>query len=343
MNSYLKLLLPIIGIKRLYFHLIPLLIGIRHLKSIRVFNYRSYPLIIMCIISSILSLIYSNFEGGGRVVQFALLVSFYDFALKYLRKNSIEKFLYIPVILSPCITLYDYVFNNYTLANKYLFGFHITQRYWGITFEPNFSAASLGLLFLISIYYKRYLLSMMFLLFSVPTMSRNVVIMLAVFVVFSFLKKYFNRWMKIFSYIFIFLSLATPISFGYLDKVLKFEDKVKVSRLTSERSELYAKYNEIIKEYPFGIGLMNGKRFLSHKEREFSFHKHLEQHSLIIQILTEFGVLGLVCWCYFLFSTIRALSDDNIVLLISGLSLFIFLNGIFEPYLYLLFAQVQKK
>ena len=344
-NNILYYSVVLVGIKRLFFHVMPLVIGIFNLRHFRTISSAAYPLIGMFIVSIIISMYMSSLDSFVRSFQFLLLVSFFDFVLRNITIEKIKLYIYSPAIVALIVLIYDLVVGNFIPASKNLFGFDITRRYWGVTNEPNFSAAALGILFLLCMHLNKKKLATVYLLLCIPTMSRNIIIMLVVFTFFSFVYRYLAQFLRGLSFAFVIFSILLPMTIGYIDDQIQDRPllQYKLSILTSERNDLYARYRYMFLENPMGVGLMNGKKLLAIPNKKYSFYKHLEQHNLFVQILTEFGIVGFILWAFFITKMILISTRINLVYLMSILSLYVFMNGIFDPLIYLGFGLLYGK
>lgn len=337
------------GGTKLYLQIIPLIVGALYLLKNRKIHKVFYPLFALFCISII-----SVFYGAGaslvnyslytvRLTQVFLLVCFANYCSQFLNLNNVKRILISVAGLSVFVFILELIFLNPINTRSWL-GYD--QRGF-LVGEPNFSALLYFCCMLLALNQRLKSLFIIFLVLGLLTYSRSFIIssifyfgVLGLGVVWS--KVAINRFM-----------LGVLVSYpGLVYLSYKFSsNSLKTASLKySPRYYLHEVYVLLGLDSIWGSGFQNGYNYYISKIDDFApylvesfglkpwgVHK-LEQHSIFIQTFSEFGIVGYVVFCFFLFKFLELIQKRSIeygAIFVSGLVFCLFLNCYNEVVIYL--------
>ena len=161
-----------------------------------------------------------------------------------------------------------------------------------------------------------------------------------------------KKFLKIFLLVALSLLFLYPLFIYTSYHLLDDHYREMLHIITNGRYSIHYYYIEYFIQRPWGIGLFQGrgsfKSFviaqgnLPAYAHWLNFYNY-EQHSLPIQILSELGIMGYLCWFYFLLlMTLKAVQNNFRLAwgFITLMTCFTFLNGLFEFILYYYLAVI---
>jgi len=324
-NLYGQVLLPLIGL----FHF---LFDRRVLKI-------TFPLILMVVLNFVPMMQFGfSFGHVGRLGQLFLIVVFMSFVSINFEKENFRKLATGLLILSLIFFFSELLFTE----PKHLFEkFNLNiPRYHFILGEVNFSGALFAGMFYLTFSQRMKWVSFGFLLLSLMTLSRGVmfayIIWLAIWCISKFSKPFFKSVFNLG----IGLFLLYPVVMVGLNSFMPIEINKKMTRVTP-RYYLHSIYTIKGIEKPFGAGYFKSRALVKDYLKEFEekypwmFEGYdlAEQHSIQVQVFSDFGVIGYLLFSWFIFSLSRmiySLGEEFSVAFISLLVNFSFINGLNE-------------
>lgn len=284
------------------------------------------------------------FTYGLRAVQLVGLFLTFNFLIINSMVIDYVKGAKFVLICSVLILIVDILLERYALSSKFIFNIQIGRRYLGVSGEPNFSGFLLLVITLILFYYRSYRLVLLSIVTLFFTGSRASLLSLFLFVVLICFDRVLSQKMIKRLIVLIFLlGTLSSVFIGFSMQHLSKKNKGILKYASSERSELYKSYINLFFEAPLlGHGYTNSAAKYKKNPSKYGFHKPLEQHSLYLQILTDFGLI-LFTVIYFLLLRLLIILPNKIgIFLLPALMNISFINAINEPILYIYLAFIMN-
>lgn len=324
-NLYLQVLMPLIG-------LIHFLFDRRVLKcSLLLFAMIVFNLFNFITKDVPISMV-------ARLAQLTCIVCFMNFIYFHLNRRRLIFILKAVSILSAVYFVSELIFVKPRFVFEFL-DFKI-PRYNFIVGEVNFSGALFFGLFIISNYLKERFLQIIFLSLSIATFSRGVFLALLFFGLCLFVRMYIPKLL----YPLLVTSLISVILYPLLIVGANYLFDEETNRKITQKSGryyLHAIYSIEGSQSLIGNGYFESKKkvhdYLKSYDKIFPWmHERLddnEQHSIQVQVLSDFGILGYVFFSLFLILVALNIARKDVDLFIclnSLLVIFSFLNGLSE-------------
>ncbi len=349
LQKQLILLLPILGVfKRIlkfktYSQVFILAFGGFEAIRSRLKLFPAMYLLIFMVLLNFIPLVSEAlpYTMGFRLLQLLLMIYFLQFVAREYSPKTFEYGGYLILTLHLIQVLAESIGPPSGFLRR-IWGINI-PRFSGVIGEPNFSAALLlgfaGILY----FQKNKRLAVLMSLGILPTLSRAGFICM-VFLFFSWtLAKYSKKLGSIFSYTVLVLGILAPI-FAYIANKNADSNQLKALIEKSQRIYLVPGHIDIGLDHPvLGVGYRNSINYINTKTeyvKSLSRKPPLksEQHSLYVQVFSEFGFVGLILFLSFVFY-IHYLALLRDPLLSSTWSIllfcFVFMNGLSELVIYL--------
>lgn len=281
------------------------LIGAFHFVFNRKINKLVIPLIAIFIYSLIQSLVMKDLNAMARSVQGILMVFFSQFLAEYFKENEIINLIRSSLIFSVLYYLLEYLLIPNLPLKEVVSGLTLV-RFSGIVGESNFSALLLFGMGAFSLYFKRLGLFALSFLLVLPLMSRMGILLFVLILVLYFINSFIKIHVKKISYLSLSIILLSPMIMGLLDSFLSEESCLLMSKITNGRFAIASGYWKMFLDHPFGVGYYNGPELIlkylpvKYNLGQFDFH----HHSLYVQTLSEFGIIGHLLLGYFFYQLI---------------------------------------
>ena len=300
-----------------------------------------HPLCLLFPISAIAYVLNGlEFYNIVKLTQLFLVFMGTAFMAQYMTRENLRKGLSSTAVLAVLMLIYEVFFAGTRWHPLYRISKHvILPRYDLIHGETNYSAVFLLSLFFISFLERKKILSRIFLILSLLSLSRGATLAYLVFIALVFIKKKYSHLIKYILYGLLFMFLLYP----FVNLILYHyaSDGVRTGLMKlSARHRIHAAYTEYGLKNPFGGGYLNFiraslKDFYKGTENNKSLPKHAvvvrsNQHSLSVEVISEFGIIGYGIFCFFMFRFFNKTYNngrDNAIALISLLTAFLFLKG----------------
>lgn len=312
--------------------------------------YKRKLFLFLCSILAINFLIHKAYLDPEKTIKYiqviALICVAYYAGISFSNKDFLI-YAYTATLLALAISLHNYLlpYDTYKVIRFLPF-----ERVSGIIGEPNFSAFSMILPWVIFYRNKKYLFLIVTTLLAVATQSRGVYVFFVLFLMLELINLASERARKTSAIALISVIILSPFILSLFNQNSLFNEKRKsmIDRNASSRLILSQYYTQIGSEQPFGVGLDNAYEF--YKKNGDSFRKKTkkelktwvetnEQHSLFSQVYSEFGVVVYsILILITIYYSIRVIEIQKIILhthIISILSPLMFINGLYELTLYL--------
>lgn len=359
-NRLYPFFLGISQVKRLlsyktYLQVVPLLLGILELRSIKKMDKSFIPLFLL--IPSAIAVLF--FEGSidlqsvARLAQLTCLILFSSFIQTNMTISQLKKLLFSVEVLSISTVFLELICPFEKMTPNFIFPF--IDRLHLIVGEPNFSALLLFGCFSLRLYLREFKRSILLVILIILTGSKTglVSVLLAVFYfIFSNLQP---KFFKYFSLMVLVTLLSYPF-FNYfvINKATNTTTKENLIKLTTNRYYIHLLYTQIALDKPAGIGYTKAhpyyqKNFYHLKEKtipnvEIRDPDLNEQHSFYIHALSELGFQGYLLISFFILLVYKRIFEEpkKQALLISIMTFIIFLNSQNEMILWLIFGFLLK-
>ena len=295
------------------------------------------PLYLMLFLGLFPLFLAKDFEGIVRLLQVFCLTGFSLFIINLGKRKYefLKQYSIITTILGIVVLIAEYRFIGHS-GEKDLFGYSV-PRYEGIFGESNYSSLLLLLVFAIHFVQKRLRWAVFTVVLCLPLLSRGMALSLFLFVALYFLERINRRlFYRTILWIFSFLS-AAPFLVLFINNQFNPQTFEFIERLSAGRFYLWLPYIEMGLDNILGVGFFNGETFYpkylnSHLEVVDNIRGHQinQQHSLFIQIFSEFGPVGYLLFIWQLFKIVKLGCHHHFALcLFSSMILgFSFLNGL---------------
>lgn len=326
---------------KIYLNVIPLLLGLYHLISRKSSHLKFFwPIILMLFLNLIPLIIAEQYKGVLRLVQVFLMINFAYFICEIWKNQDAEKFSTFTTWLAAGLMILEIIFIGPDGIKNY-FGMQI-PRYRGLLGESNFSAIILvfNSLLLWELKKKGHFFLNLFLLLLLA--SRTGALMLIFYFSFKYLydhKKYFKGYLGFF----FVISFLTPFIIYICNLILPIEFIVYIEKLSNGRFFLWYPYVVMGFKNVLGVGYFQGihhyefylKPILTFVD-SIRGHQLNEQHSIYIQVFSEFGFICYALFCYQVFLIIKKIYNSKIIVTFTTLMFgYLLLNGLTEYLLYL--------
>ncbi|MBT4792555.1 MAG: hypothetical protein HON90_13365 [Halobacteriovoraceae bacterium] len=346
------LALPLSLVKRIeshttYFQIFYLLLGAYAFFKYSLFKKKYIQVVILIfVVNAITAYFVSGTIQFKEYIQLGSL-----FTLVYFIKekyNELDFIKYAQVVTSLSI-LISFI-NFFSVNNPFKFrSFLGVDRIGGIIGEPNFSAFAMALPWIIFYNNKRF----KWLFFaSIPfiwVQSRAVLVFVFVFILLELINKFKPSILKNVHLVILSLFFLSPFIITATYDLAPNETKhFLVSKITP-RFYLAQFYSITGFKNPFGVGLANGRSYYVENGIEFRNKvmqeaslkqvESNEQHSLFIQVLSEFGIFLYAGLAYLILLYGRqAKYKKGMSNFIPLLSILLFINGLNELTLFISFS-----
>lgn len=298
-----------------------------------------------------------NIVQMGRLAQLLGMIGFCQFFVFQFNEEDESKLINLWEIFSILYFVLEWMYVKESgLYSKYIPGL---RRFYLITGEMNFSAIFYLMLMLVSFHLKKYRTFTVATIFQILAGSRSGLVGVLCFILFLLAKKTSKTFFKVLVWVSLFGMLSYPFALLTSDYFFNPAQKRVLSIASSNRYYLHLIYAKLGIQNPLGVGYFQGvesiKNFYDNNpnyvqnklEDPLQRPQLAEQHSLFIQIFSEFGLVGylLFCGCLLQMSLILYSRErwDLFVILFPFLSACMFLNVLHEVALYFLLAYVLKR
>jgi len=313
------------------------------------------PFFIMIGIGLILNAYYSYWIGIARIFQLFFMIFFAHFLATYYKKNELVKLLYVILIFS---TIWFAIepFLSLEMSYKEIPGISIRFTVLrGIIGEPSFTGIMLAGIGVILLVFKNNWLFVFSIILVLITGNRASLFVILCSLVLVLESKIPDKVWKIGTKVFLIFLLFYPFIFLIFHEFGGSSLKENLFALTSARSAIHSTYIEIFKSHPFGIGYFRGPSLFlqfsnliasSDMYNSVILKYNYEQHSLFMQVLSEFGIAGYLCFGLFNFNVVNIALNVNKRLAYGYCCLlfgFVMLNGFSEFILYFFIAIILRE
>jgi len=338
-----------------YFNIFFPLVGLVQFFRFRNIPFLFYPVIVSCFFNLITCFWHlAPAESYFRVIQLFLII--YGAIYVSFRKNDFLPTLilrvFFPVLVVDFLFFLSFYFFENASHTRNIFGF-VVPRYVGLAGDPNFSGMLCAVASMILFSFRKrvnFFVGMVIVFISLFTFSRTVFI---VYFVFSLGMLMRRELFKIYCWFLLFLVFLFPVSLLLVDSYVSMDDKIYLTKITSARYPFWVAYCTLGIQSPLGCGYFNSlENALDFIDMDLLLHDDLsgyvnqglirkdgvravfiEQHSLQLQVLSDFGVVGyLSLWCL-IFVLVWALLQSNnkkVLIIISSLVGYTFINAMSE-------------
>ena len=336
------------GIK-VYLNIIPVLIGLYYILKNKKIEKSFLALCLMLLMGFGVSLYHQDIKSIARLGQVLCMIGFATY-LSEIKTFNLEKFLRYLFGISLIVFLIEFFFFKSPLPTRDFLGYEVS-RYNGPVGEVNYSSIFLSLAGVLALFENRkryYFLSCFILLF---TYSRTGFLLLSFGLLLFLLNHYVHKaklkfWFNNLVALTLFLA---PVFIFLVDKNSSMEIKIWLEKASNGRFYLSVPYINMGFDNPLGIGYFRGwsnyAEYLAPIKSLVDSIRNSqinEQHSIFIQVFSEFGVAGYLIFISFLsllFKKVRSLHGEaEISLLLCALAGYSLLNGLNDTILYLVFA-----
>lgn len=327
---------------------------------IQLFKFKYVPLIFIPVVfSSFLNFIscylqLASFESYLRIFQLILII----FGSIYVseRNNNfipdlISRVFFPFLILDFACFLFFYFSDNVSHSRNVLC--FVVPRYVGLAGDPNFSGilCAVAAMILFSFREKgKVFIGLIIVFISLFTFSRTVLI---VYIAFSLGLLIGRKLLRIYCFILLILLFLFPVFLLLTDNYASIDDKVFLTKITSTRYPFWVAYSSSGFQRPLGNGYFNSigdalnfidvdlllRNDLSEYVNQDLVRSNgvrsvfIEQHSLQLQILSDFGVVGYLSFWFLVFVIIWAMlmsGHRQALVIVCSLVGYTFINALSE-------------
>ena len=349
------------GLKYIKFNLIFPLFGIFGWHSVRKIPIAIIPLVLLIVWGAILLPFFPSMESSVRLIQFFLIIGGFKFMLQRFTKKDFLLIANMILGMSLVLNFTQSFITDGQSVRKVFWGFdYVFTRYSGINGEANYTAFLLFGLSLFYFYEKKYFGAVLAIMASMLTFSRMFYIGVILYLVSMLIGAFNLKVQRFISFCSLFLIIALPFisySFKYAahnKQNLAFLDYSTVKSIeenmeatSSGRSRAYSRYVSLFFKYPLGVGYYNAMRKSKTLKSTLGISQRtsrLQEHSIYLQIITSFGVVGILLFAFFLIRIMSLLKTS------SGIASFFslcfccaFINGTHEFIFYFLTAYLIQR
>ncbi|MBT3981973.1 MAG: hypothetical protein HOE90_11500 [Bacteriovoracaceae bacterium] len=341
-----------LGFKMYLNIILPLLGGFQFLRDrspIRLL----LPFQILLLINLAVVVFKGEYQAIPRLGQLWCLLYFCSFIEKQMPKEILDKSIKLIAVMGFLFIFVEMIFGPPLEGYIPFLKTDFTRQY-GIYGEPNFSAMlmfGVALYLIVFGFYKFSLLAIIALVFTVS--KGTMLALLLFFALFSLKKlKRLQTWaLNILMIVFLFIPLPIYMS----GKMLSYPQKLFMHQLTSKRYFLFLPYIKMGIDHPLGVGYFQGPKYIANYQKseisEFSEEQKarilaLQQHSIFVQIFSEFGLIGYLIFSFqlwWLFKiSLKNREYEISAAFVSVLAGFSLLNGLSEMTLYLFIGLIMS-
>jgi len=341
---YLQGLMPVLG----WFYFI------FHRRFYRIFFFY----IAFFLVGACLALFFKDYISFLRVGQGLGLIGFVHFLSHYFSKKELDQMAFLALCITSIYAVIEAIFPLYNTYKDFFGHKFPIAIFYGTLGDSNFTASMLLSFGVIYLAQKRYAHFLWACCLIFLTQSRGG-IFASVFSLFLFLEFIFSTkiWERLLKGILLAI-LSYPIWIYLLYTNLSHSTQALLHRLTSARFGIHSTYVKMFLEHPLGIGYFRGKEYYSlfgTVDRDSSLARGdlavicpLEQHSIFIQALAEFGIVGYLFFALFLWSFLHLILKIDRRLAWSWLAIllsFLVINGLngFGLYFFMAYIVVLAK
>jgi hypothetical protein len=348
-NRFIPFLFILCVLKRpfgvpLYLNILPILVGFTYLLVARKISKVFYPLLAMYGIGLIVAIYYSDYKSIARLGQAICMIGV-SMQVALWEKEKILFFIRSLLILFGSYYILEFFFptGNYL---REIGGLSLI-RLQGPIGEVNYSAIIVCGLGLMALLFNKTNLLIASFVILLTSLSRTASLVLVIgSILFFFFRKFKNGTLVRYFNLFFFIVLASmPLTIFLISKFGSIELVRFLETVSSGRYFLYLPYVDMGIDNFFGMGYFRGwNNYHLYLEPHLDLansirgHQLNEQHSIFIQVFSEFGIAGYGLFLYFL-NCLRKrvliihdqLSFTFLLLILLGYSFF---NGLNEMILY---------
>lgn len=347
------ILLPISLIKRVdghttYLQVLYLLFGLYSFYNYKLWKNKAIYVVSAGFILNILSAYYIGhrfqiFEYG----QLGLLISLVWLFKEDYTDLDFIKYAKVVTVISIALSLFYILFAKNIYGYRAYFGI---PRVGGIVGEPNFSAFASLIPWII--FYKNKIRKWM-LISLIPLMwteSRSIFIFFFVLFTLELASKVTPKLLVKLKLLFLIFLLSTPAILAISYEFAPNKTKTFLVKKFSTRFYLANYYSKLGVKHPLGVGLANGhshyvkkgEAFRKQVERDIKDRRieKNEQHSIFVQILSEFGIIIYVILSTFILFKVFPMLPAIPNSLLAGFSSLVFINGLNELSTFILIGYI---
>lgn len=338
---YLNLMFPLIGL-------------------IQLFKYRYVSLIFIPVILTLLLNFVSCYLNSASLESYLRIfhLIFIIFGSIYVSNRNINfipdlirrVFFFVLILDFACFIFYyffDIVSHSRNVLN------FVVPRYVGLAGDPNFSGVLCAVAAMILFSFRdkdKFVIGLIIFVVSLFTFSRTVLI---VYIVFSLGLLMGRKLLRIYCFILLVLLFLFPVFLLLTDNYASIEDKVFLTKITSTRYPFWVAYSSSGFQRPLGNGYFNSigdalnfidvdlllRNDLSEYVNQDLVRSNgvrsvfIEQHSLQLQILSDFGVVGYLSFWFFVFVIIWTMlmsGHRQALVIVCSLVGYTFINALSE-------------
>lgn len=359
-EKFLAILVAISPIKYLcgtfvYLNIFFPLVGFIRLFKYRDFYFLFFPILVSCFLNLIVCFFHlAPMESYLRIFQLILIIH----AAMYVSAKSSDFFpnlilrVFFPVLILDFLCFMIFYFFGNVSHSRFVFGF-VVPRYVGLAGDPNYSGVLCAIVAMILFSFRQYIkffVGLVIFLVSLFTISRTILI---VYIVFCLGLLMGRKLLKIYCWLMLSLLFLFPVSLLLVDSYASMDDKVYLTKLTSTRYPFWVAYCSSGIQSPFGSGYFNSlEDALNFIDVDLLLHDDLsgyvnqdlvrekgvrsvfiEQHSLQLQVLSDFGVFGYLSFWFLILVLIWGMLRSNnkeALIIVCSLVGYTFMNALSE-------------
>ena len=332
-----------LGIK-LFLNIIPVLIGLFYIVKQRRVDRFIAPALIMIFLNMVLGIYLKDWMTLIRLGQLTCMLGFSYFICDWINEERLLLVCRYMIIIS-CITFILEIFFKGAVSAKHIaFNFYL-PRFEGPMGESNFTAIIFAVCSMVFFHYKKWMFSGLSFILIVLCASRTSAIMVLLFIIFNlmFLKR--RDYLRYVAGVMFFFMLISPFMIWLIERYADLPIRSALERASAGRYYLQVAYVDMGIKNILGVGYFNGwNQFMEYLTPYLPIvdsirtHQNNEQHSIFIQVFSEFGVIGYLFFIWQILNVCKMIMKQNAELLFLISVVFFgycFLNGLSDFILYL--------
>lgn len=334
--------------KKLYLQGLFPLLGLYNLTVARSFSKTELILYILPLYGFVLAALNGSLAQAVRSFQLALIISAFHWICRKMDDAKLFHWLKIIAVSTLTLSIVEFLF-----FDPYVQGFQVENglpfdRYGGVLGEPNYSA----FISICSILLFAYLRKYWWVLLHIPPLllvgSRTGYACLAIFLLAQLVSLFnYRKLLAFLSSLFIVVYSGLPLVVHRFDAWLPTGWFEKANYILSERLSVSVAYSLMFWRHPWGVGYFNGKEALKLEDHFFPLAFSQQQHSLMLQILSELGWVGFAAtFTYLVILLCKSFKSDkfarHFVLLIPCLTFTMFIDVSHELLFYVLLGVIVR-
>ncbi len=264
--------------------------------------------------------------SAPRLAQVFVLLFATDLTAR-LRPELFVRYLVLLLPLMLLSMIVEGLLPEFLYKSRTLLGIHV-DRHAGLHGEPNYNAMLYGVVGIMLAQQAPRCLGVLPFLFSIPSMSRGVVVALAGWLGAKLLGRRFARL----AWVLVLLLCAQPLIVLAVDWAIDDSTRDLLNRLSSQRYPIWVAYVQMGIGDPLGVGYFRGDLVMKQFDSYLPVNSPPRQaHSIFLQVFGEFGWAGYALFVAFLLRVariVRRAAPEQLPTLLFVLTGYAFVSGL---------------